>query len=353
MGGTGVTTNILVGFSGGVDSAMTALLLRERGYAVSGAMMIARGADGKGCGVDGDVEAARAVAKHIGIPFHVIDCSREYERFVLEYFRGEYLAGRTPNPCIRCNPLVKFAVLPEMARRAGVEFDAFATGHYARKRESERGQVLMRGVDEGKDQSYFLYRLTREQLRGVRFPLGEYRKTEVRAMAERRGLPVFDKPDSQDFFGGAYAELLGVEDCEGDIVMRDGRTVGRHGGFWKYTVGQRKGLGVAWSEALYVLSLEPETNRVVVGTKDERMRAGCEAGETVFHGGMPGAGTRLLGKVRSAQALRGMTVERGEEENGVVRVRFDDPVQGVAPGQSLVLYDGEDVVGGGIIQRSF
>jgi tRNA-specific 2-thiouridylase len=344
---------IMVGFSGGVDSAVTALLLRDQGYVVRCAMMSVRGESGQGCGAAGDVEAAGRVADKLGLPFRVFDCSRAYREAVLENFRREYLAGRTPNPCVVCNPRVKFTVLPALAREAGWEFDRIATGHYARIERIGGQAALLRGMDRSKDQSYFLYRLPREVLERVMFPLGTMEKRVVREIAREHGLEVFDKPDSQDFYHGDYAEVLGCGEAEGEIVTLAGEVVGKHSGYWRFTPGQRRGLRVAHAEALYVLRLEPATNRVVVGSRKEGLGVGCVVTETVFAD--PGApaslvGKDLMGRLRSAQPLRAMTVARFE--NGELEVRFAEPVQGVAPGQSLVLYDGERVVGGGMIQRA-
>ncbi len=346
---------VLVGFSGGVDSAMTALLLRERGHAVHGAMMSVRDAEGRGCGADGDRAEAETLADALDIPLSVFDCSAAYGRDVLDRFRDEYLAGRTPNPCVLCNPLVKFAALPAMAREAGIAFDLFATGHYARVGQREGVPVLLRGVDPGKDQSYFLYRLASEQLSRTLFPLGEWTKADVRREAARRGVPVSGKPDSQDFYAGDYAELLGAPDSAGEIVDMRGTVLGTHRGYWRFTPGQRKGLGVAHSEPLYVIRLEPAANRVVVGTWEDGMSVGCCADQLVFSFRRPEAGERIRGKVRSAQPLMEMTVSEAADGSGeVMRIDFARPVQGVAPGQSLVLYeqDGDAVLGGGIIREA-
>lgn len=345
-----VSNKVLVGFSGGVDSSMAALLLRDRGYEVTAAMMSVADGSGHGCGATEDPAGARELAERLGLPFRVIDCSAAYRTEVLGYFRSEYLAGRTPNPCVKCNVEVKFGLLPRLAREAGTEFDYFATGHYARiGRDAATGRhILRRGADPAKDQSYFLYRLPPETLATTLFPLGDMHKSEVRRLAEELGVPVHDKPDSQDFYAGDYADLLGVEAKEGDIVDARGKVLGRHGGYWNFTPGQRKGLGVAHSEALYVIRVEPESNRVVAGTRDELRGDGCVAGELCFWHGAPAAGTRLSGRVRSAQALRAM--EMGDCVAGRLTVRFREPVHGVAPGQSLVLYDGDRVVGGGIIE---
>lgn len=344
---------VLVGFSGGVDSSMAALLLRERGYDVSAAMMSVQDSSGHGCGVTEDVSGARELAQSLDIPFEVVDCSAAYRELVLDYFRREYLAGRTPNPCVRCNPLVKFSLLPELARRAGLEFSRFATGHYARiepNPDTDR-HVLLRGLDTGKDQSYFLYRLTEEQLSRTLFPLGEFLKSQVRAMAAERGLPVFDKPDSQDFYAGDYADLLEAAEREGEIVDTRGKVLGTHRGYWNFTPGQRKGLGIAFTEPLYVIRVIPESNEVVVGTKTEQLRDGCIIDDLHFNPSPPPPGSVFQGRLRSAQPLRKMTVGEAVGDGGLA-VHFNEPVHGVAPGQSLVLYDGDMVLGGGVIRES-
>lgn len=347
-----MTKRMLVAFSGGVDSAMTALLLRDQGHEVAAAFMSVRGPDGpgEGCGAKEDAEAARRLAEELGLPFAAVDCSDAYRRLVLDYFRAEYLAGRTPNPCVRCNPLIKFRLLPELARRSGLEFDAFATGHYARVgyRPELGMHVLSRGADRGKDQSYFLYRLDADQLATTVFPLGGMEKKAVRALAAARGLAVHDKPDSQDFQDGGYAGLMRRDAMAGDIVDMDGKVLGRHQGYWNFTPGQRKGLGVAFREPLYVVTVEPARNHVVVGTKAEALSGGCRIASLHFLLPEPKAGAVLRGRLRSSQPLREMAV--GEKDGGGLAIRFAEPLQGVAPGQSLVLYDGDDVVGGGVIE---
>ncbi len=342
---------VLLGFSGGVDSAVAALLLREEGCAVEAAFMAVRGRDGHGCGAAGDAEAAEALARELGLPFRVVDCSAAYAEAVLGNFRAEYLAGRTPNPCVVCNRLVKFDVLPRRAAEAGARFDLFATGHYARVAYSGAAgrHVLLRGRDASKDQSYFLHRLTADQLARVRFPLGDMTKRETRALAAARGVPVSEKPDSQDFYGGDYAELLGAPGGRGDIVDVSGRVLGEHDGYFRFTPGQRKGLGVAFSEPLYVLRTEPERNRVVVGTKAEELSRACVVADWVAGAAALFPGLEALGRIRSAQPLRPMRVA-AVHAGGEALVEFAAPAQGVAPGQSLVLYDGDTVLGGGVIR---
>ncbi len=342
---------VLLGFSGGVDSAVAALLLRERGYRVEAAFMDVRGASGEGCGAAGDAESAAALARRLGISFRAFDCSARYGETVLGNFRSEYLAGRTPSPCVVCNPVIKFGLLPERAAAVGVRFDWFATGHYARvERCAGTGRhVLLRGLDPAKDQSYFLYRLTEEQRARVIFPLGGMTKKQTRELAAARGVPVAAKPDSQDFYGGDYAELLGVAEREGEIVTARGEALGTHAGYWRFTPGQRKGLGVAYREPLYVLRVDPEANRVIVGTREEELSRGCVVADWVEGAEAVAPGRECLGKVRSAQPLRAMRV--AAVDAGRITVAFAERVQGVAPGQSLVLYDEDTVIGGGVIQE--
>lgn len=349
-----------MGLSGGVDSAVAALMLKERGFEVAGVRMsvydgpddgsLAYGCYGRGAAED--LASAENLVAQLGIPLAVIDCARVWREMVLDYFRSEYQAGRTPNPCIRCNQMVKFLALPRLAEESGLKFDFFATGHYARivyPDGPESRPALGRGADRAKDQSYFLYRLSPERLARTIFPLGHLSKAEVRRLAAERGLAAHNRPDSQDFYGGDYADLLGLPDREGAVVDTQGRVLGRHQGFWHFTPGQRKGLGACGPAPHYVLRVRPELNEVVVGPAEENSYSGCLIDDTVFHRPEPEPGARLLARMRSAQPLREV-VFAGRDERGRLRIDFVQPMSGLAPGQSLVLYQDDLVLGGGIIQ---
>ncbi|MCL2673403.1 MAG: tRNA 2-thiouridine(34) synthase MnmA, partial [Alphaproteobacteria bacterium] len=252
---------------------------------------------------------------------------------------AQYMAGRTPNPCVRCNCMMKFGLLPAAARDMGIDFDFFATGHYARITGDFR---LRQAADKARDQSYFLYRLTRQQLQKTLFPLGELAKAQVRQMAKEHGLQVADQPDSQDFYSGDYADLLDAKPSPGDIKMPDGAVVGRHDGFWRYTIGQRKGLGVSAPKPLYVVDIKPEQNQVVVDFAPP-LSQGCTIVDST---GDFAAKEKLWIKVRSgATPVPGWVDSDG-------RATFEEP-QLAVPGQSLVAYDGDMVAGGGIIEKTF
>lgn len=353
---------IAVGLSGGVDSSVAALLLLREGHDVAGVLMkLWPGPDGEapaksacyGPDEAADIRDATAVCARLGIPLSVIDCSRSYEDLVLGYVREAYAAGTTPNPCVRCNPLVKFGVLPEAARAAGLVFERFATGHYARvERDPGLGRFLLRrGVDDAKDQSYFLYRLTQGQLSSVLFPLGGLTKSRVRDLAREAGLPVHDRKESQDFYGGDLGDLVGPGAGEGDIVDRGGRVLGRHHGLTHYTIGQRKGLGIAWPVPLYVLAIDAAANRLVVGPESETLGRTAVVRDCVwgpFEDLTAPAEVRV--KVRSGGRLcPGRISSLGD---GRVRVDLAEPVSAIAPGQSAVFYDGDTVVGGGVIDSA-
>jgi len=269
---------VAVGLSGGVDSSLAAYLLKEKGYKVIGlTMKIWKGAyniqeDLKhacfGPGEEEDIAACERLCGRIGIPYHVIDLSAEYERYVIDYFRREYLAGRTPNPCIICNRELKFGFLIDRAKQAGLDFDMFATGHYVRTISRDGTTYLRTARDMAKDQSYFLYGLDSSRLSHIIFPLGEMTKEETRAAARAYGLEVADKPESQDFVGGGdYAPLFEHDSPQpGDIVDLKGNVLGRHRGLPFYTIGQRRGLGISiGTEPLYVLALDASKNHVIVG----------------------------------------------------------------------------------------
>ncbi len=359
---------ILVGMSGGVDSTTVALLLKEQGHEVMGATMkiwsdemhkrLAPSAKTHSCkdacygpNEKEDIEKARELCNQIGIPYYVFDCSKEYEKIVLENFREQYLSGRTPNPCVRCNSLIKFDVLPFLAKQSGLEFDKFATGHYVRIEEKNGRYILKKGVNPKKDQSYFLYKLRQDQLANIMTPLGEYQKDETRQIAREHGLDVAEKPDSQDFYDGDYNELLDVKPKIGNIVHKNGKVLGTHQGIWNYTIGQRKGLGIAYAEPLYVVDLKKETNEVIVAEADATFKSGLIAVDVNWVS-IPELKEEqnVTVKVRSAQIpVNAKIIPVGDS----VKVIFDDMQKSLTKGQSAVFYDDDILLGGGIIDEIF
>ena len=383
---------VVVAMSGGVDSSTTAALLQSQGYEVIGLSMQlwdytrAESTGGKSeeelkksgtcCSID-DIYDARRVARFLNLPFYVVNFEKAFEQEVVVPFVESYLAGETPIPCVRCNTFMKFDHLLNRANQIGA--GKLATGHYARVRfnESTRRYELLRGVDAGKDQSFFLFEMTQAQLSRVLFPLGGYPKNEVRAMAQQYGLPVFEKPDSQEIcfipsknysaFVESYVEgqdQTTSQDAElstvgathgatrsGEIVSRDGTVLGRHHGIHQFTIGQRKGLGVAVGEPLYVIQTDTATNRVVVGRSEDLLKRVLIAGRlnwiSIESLRSP---IRVKAQIRNRHEAADATVTSAEDGN--VEVCFDTPQRAITPGQAVVFYDNEVVVGGGWIRES-
>ena len=334
----------LVALSGGVDSSVAALLLRDAGYEVEGITMQVFP------GKDAQIGEAAAVAADLGIVHHVIHLEEDFERAVLERFHDEYLRGHTPNPCVTCNRFIKFGRLREEAARRGARL--FATGHYARLVTKEGTSRLAKGVDAAKDQSYFLALLERSQLQEVAFPLGKLTKEEVWHLARKRGLPAASHPESQDIcFIGAegYAAFLEsrwpMDGRDGEICHVNGQVLGRHSGSHRFTVGQRRGLGIAWPEPLYVVGLRG--NQVLVGERQYLAVSRITVEDTVWHVPAPDAPFACLCRIRYRhREARAVVAPLGE---GRVEVLFDEPQYGVAPGQAAVFYQDDWVLGGGWI----
>lgn len=353
---------VLVGLSGGVDSAAAALILKNQGWHVIGATMLIwdnslptppNGHNKNACLAPEkeDLSEVRAIAEKLGIEHLTVDCREAYRQAVLDNFRDEYAHGRTPNPCVICNSRIKFGVLPTAARAQGIAFDKFATGHYARIGRNEQGQYLLKtACDASRDQSYFLHRLTQPQLAEILFPLGEMTKPAIRDLARQAGLQVADKADSQDFYCGDYNDLLQFPNKPGDLVLQDGTVIGKHEGIWGYTIGKRKGLGLSgFKEPMYVIGIDAQHNRVIVGPKSGLFRDELVAQRTTWTLGQPPAETfRANVKIRNLHHAAPATVTVTDDGKGF-QAKFDEPQLSITAGQSAVMYDADVVLGGGVI----
>ncbi|QDT53132.1 tRNA-specific 2-thiouridylase MnmA [Caulifigura coniformis] len=369
---------VVLAMSGGVDSSAAAYLLREQGHDVIGLFMRSGEAAETVCSTDllpvvsikphhqgccsaSDAADARRVADRLDIPFHALNFRDEFTR-IKDYFADEYAAGRTPNPCAMCNIWLKFGKLWDFARQVGADF--IATGHYARVDGGDDptgpptppslNARLLRGRDEGKDQSYVLFGIRREILGRVLFPVGDRTKPEIRELARLAGIQTADKPDSQEIcfipdndyagFLGRYREPV---ETAGEIVDTTGRVLGQHAGYERYTIGQRRGLGLAFGEPRFVVKIDPELKQVVIGTREELGRSALTANRLNWLVDPPAGDLRCTAQIRYQQQAASATARLLDQDR--LEVEFDDPQYGVAPGQAVVLFDGDVVLGGGWI----
>lgn len=346
---------VVVGMSGGVDSSVAAYLLKEQGYQVIGVTMhlFDNAEDNSCCGVTG-IEDARRVAAVLDIPFYVMNFKEVFQSSVMDYFAEEYQRGRTPNPCIACNRYVKWQALLEKSRGIGAQY--LATGHYARVGRLSNGRyAVMNSVTNTKDQTYALYNLTQEQLAHTLMPVGQYDKEQIREIAKTQGLPVAAKPDSQDIcfvpdhdYAGFVCRHTKAVYGPGNFVGSDGTVLGEHKGIIHYTVGQRKGLGISFGKPMYVGALNPAANEVVLVEEQELWTQTLHA-EQVNYMALASfeVGQRMLAKIRYSHKGEFCQVEYADEHQ--VKITFEKPVRAVTPGQAVVFYDGDVVLGGGVI----
>ena len=352
---------VVVAMSGGVDSSVAAARLKEHGYQVSGVIMKIWGGEtlsGEvkrhacyGPDEEEDIEDARQVSRILGIPFHVFDLREEYRTEVLDYYCREYISGRTPNPCLRCNHRIKFGALLKKTQESGIEFDYFATGHYARVEYDRDGgrYLLKKAADLNKDQSYFISSLSREQLGRSLFPVGNYDKSEIVRMSVHYGLGVEKKPESQDFIAGEYGSLVEAAH-PGPILDKQGNTLGEHRGIPFYTIGQRKGLGIASAEPRFVIDINAGQNAITVGAREEVYHDELVASDLnwIAVEGLEQP-TRVKAKVRYLHPDAEATLTPLDEDE--VYVKFNEPQLAIAPGQGVVFYQQDVVLGAGTIER--
>ena len=353
-------SRVVVAMSGGVDSSVAALLLRQEGYEVIGVTMKLYDIDQadlpdyyRGCCTIDDVEDARAVCRILGVPHYVLNVQREFRTFVIDYFRSEYESGRTPHPCIACNDKIKFSFLAQRARLMNASH--VATGHYARIVAGDSGAwELLRGVDADKDQSYVLFGMRQDQLASTLMPIGHYPKDDIRRLASDANFPNADKPDSQDICfipTGDYREFLRqrTDEHPGDIVDPAGNVLGQHEGIQYFTVGQRRGLGLSGGPPRFVIRLEPDTRQVVVGSEAQLYGDSFYTDPVSWvSGALPTGELSVTVKIRYKFAEAPATVT--PVGAGAV-VRFHDPQRAITPGQAAVFYQGDSVLGGGVIAR--
>lgn len=354
---------VVVGMSGGVDSSVAAYLLKEQGYDVIGVTMqiwqekdtqaIER--EGGCCGLSA-VDDARRVAAQLEIPYYVMNFRQEFQKHVIDYFISEYRRGRTPNPCIACNRFVKWESLLQRSIRIGADY--IATGHYAQIARLPNGRYAIRpSASIEKDQTYALYSLTQHQLQHTLFPIGPYAKGQVREIAKRAGLNVADKPDSQEIcfvpdrdYAGFISRSTGKAEPVGNFVAADGTVLGQHKGISHYTVGQRKGLGLALGRPVFVTEIRADTNEVVIGENEDLMVTNLVAEDMNYMATERlEPGQAMMSKIRYSHKGEGCTVTEVSEDGSRVRLQFDKPVRAVTPGQAAVLYGDGYVLGGGTI----
>lgn len=361
---------VVLAMSGGVDSSASAWLLKQQGHEVIGLFMRSGSTDEptcdvgslpvislkphhQGCCSAGDAADARRVADSLDIPFHALNFQDAFGK-IKDYFADEYLAGRTPNPCVMCNIWLKFGKLWEFAQEVGA--DCIASGHYAQLRDVGENQPgLFRGLDQDKDQSYVLFGIEREILKHVIYPVGGYTKPEIREMSRQAGIQTANKPDSQEIcfipdndYAGFLTRYRGEQNTAGELVDTAGQVLGHHTGFQQFTIGQRKGLGVAFGEPRFVVRIEPDTRRVVIGTKSDLGRTTLEADRLNWLVESPATEVRCTAQIRYQHTPALCTATWAGDDR--LQVEFDEPQFGVAPGQALVLYDGDRVLGGGWIR---
>lgn len=349
----------LIAMSGGVDSSVAALLMKNEGYDLIGCTMKLYENEDIGipkghtcCSLD-DVEDARAVANRLGIPYYVFNFTDCFKEKIIDKFVATYEKGMTPNPCIDCNRYMKFDKLYERAKVLGCDY--IVTGHYARIRKTEAGYQLLKAIDDTKDQSYVLYQMTQDELADTKFPLGELTKTEARKLAEENRFINANKPDSQDIcfvpdgdYVAALKRFSGKDYADGDFVDKEGNVLGKHRGIVAYTIGQRKGLGIAADRPLYVCGIDVEKNQVVLGDNEDLFSKSVDVCEVNWiSGDAPTEPIRCNVKLRYRMKEQPATIYPGE--NNTVHIEFDEPQRAKTAGQAAVFYDGEVVLGGGII----